>query len=182
MALAGLTYPLRLLGASSKLRQVLDSEPAEPLTAAGDPAWGRAGGHPGDQSAGRQCHSSARSTASRQPPPPHGVGAACRPTPPGGPTLLARQVGPQCGEHPSHCLHGQGWAYPATVLLGLATRASPTFPSFAHGARAASSGRCKTRSSRDSDCSGPCPWPDQPAHSGAHSPTRPSRARPRGPW
>jgi hypothetical protein len=45
-------------------------------------------------------------------PPPHGVGAACRPTPPGGPTLLARQVGPQCGEHPSHCLHGQGLGLP----------------------------------------------------------------------
>ncbi len=125
---AGLTYPLRLLGASSKLRQVLDSELAEPLTAAGYTARGRAGGHPGNQPAGRQRHSSARSTASRQPPPPHGVGAACHPTPPGDPTVLARQVGQQWDVHPSHRLPGPGWACPATVLPGLATRAGPTFP------------------------------------------------------
>ena len=61
-------------------------------TAAGGTAQGRAGGRPGNQPAGRQRHRSVRSTAPRQPPPQHGEGAACRPTPPGGPTLLARQV------------------------------------------------------------------------------------------
>ena len=80
---------------------------------------------------------------------------------------------------------------PARAGLGL-PRHGPPWPSnssrsyllpfFAHGARAASSGRCKTRSPRDSDCSGPCPGSAQQAPSGAHSPTRPSRPRPRGPW
>ena len=55
-------------------------------------------------------------------------------------------------------------------------------PSFAHGARAASSGRCKTRSPRDSDCSGPSSGTVRLVPPGTHSLTRPSRSYPRGPW
>jgi hypothetical protein len=140
-------------------------------------------GTPGGQPEGRHRHSLFFSIAPRQTPPPPGVGEACRLTPPGGLNHLARQVAPHHEVYPSHRPPGPGQACPVMTPLGLATRAGPAFPSPSpHGTRAASSGRCKSRGPRDSDCSRPRSGSDRQASSGAHSATRPSRPRPCGPW
>jgi hypothetical protein len=149
MARAELTYPLRLLGASSKLLQVLDSELAGSRVAAGALAPGLLGGHPGRPASGTPPSPPFLSIAPRRPPPPPGVGAACRPTPPGGPTDLARQVASHHDVPPSHHPPGPGQARPAMGLLGPSSTGRPCLPLPFASRGACGKLRCKSRSPRD---------------------------------